>query len=116
MIIYKEKALIIVFCLILIIITFNTIFFKQNKVSIKTIYIPINKAFVEELILIPGIGEQRARKIYFDRVQNGTYKNFQSLSKIGGFGKNLVNRIKKFSTLFNYFKSEKCHKSKHKNK
>ena len=56
--------------------------------------IPINTAGVEELQLLPGIGESRARAIVADREENGPYPVVDSLMRIRGIGRGIIESIR----------------------
>lgn len=58
--------------------------------------IPINTAGIEELQLLPGIGETRARAIVTDREQNGQYPVVDSLMRIRGIGPGIVESIRPY--------------------
>ena len=64
-------------------ITNNIIGSESNSSVRKDGRININKATVEELKSIDGIGEVRASKIVEYREENGPYKNIDQLKTIG---------------------------------
>ncbi len=61
--------------------------------------IPINTAGVEELQLLPGIGESRARAIVADREVNGPYPVVDSLTRIRGIGRGIVESIRPYASV-----------------
>jgi competence protein ComEA len=58
--------------------------------------IPINTAGIEELQLLPGIGENRACAIIADREANGLYLTVDSLMRIHGIGPGIVESIRPY--------------------
>jgi competence ComEA-like helix-hairpin-helix protein len=58
--------------------------------------ISINNAGVEELMLLPGIGPNRAQSIVTDRSRNGPYSSVDSLKRIHGIGPGIVNAIRDY--------------------
>ena len=63
--------------------------------------IDLNSATAEELMLLPGVGEQRARKIIELRPRLGGIKKLDDLRKIKGFDENLISKISEYVTLGN---------------
>jgi len=63
--------------------------------------IDLNSATAEELMLLPGVGEQRARKIIELRQRLGGIKKLDDLRKIKGFDENLISKISEYVTLGN---------------
>ena len=61
--------------------------------------IPINTAGVEELQLLPGIGESRARAIVADREENGPYPVVDSLMRIRGIGRGIIESIRPYASV-----------------
>ncbi len=58
--------------------------------------ININKAGMNQLISLPGIGEKTAQKIILLRDERGGLKNVEELMDVRGIGKVKFNKIKKF--------------------
>lgn len=58
--------------------------------------ININKAGINQLISLPGIGEKTAQKIIKLRDERGGFKNLEELMDVKGIGEVKFNKIKKF--------------------
>ncbi|MBC8550649.1 MAG: helix-hairpin-helix domain-containing protein [Candidatus Brocadiales bacterium] len=56
--------------------------------------IDLNRAEWYELIILPGIGEQKARTIVEYRKETGAFKNIEQLREVNGIGIETVKRIK----------------------
>ena len=55
--------------------------------------ININKASLEELVKLPGIGKSKARAIVSFREQNGPFDDLNSLMAVKGGGKSIVTKL-----------------------
>lgn len=55
--------------------------------------VDINRAGLEELIALPGIGEVRAQAILDDRAANGPYRYPENLIRVKGIGEGTLNGI-----------------------
>jgi len=64
-----------------------------NPESIK-LKIDLNRAEWYELIILPGIGEKKAKAIVEYRKSRGTFRNIEQLSEVNGIGTKTVKRIK----------------------
>lgn len=64
-------------------------------------YVPcnINTAGIEELVLLPGIGEKTARAILSYREDNGAFTSLDALMKVPGIGQRTLSRLKDYLTL-----------------
>ncbi len=60
--------------------------------------IPINQAVIQDLTLLPGIGEQLAGRIIAFRDKNGGINAPSDLEQIAGIGKKLSHKISGFVT------------------
>ena len=58
--------------------------------------ISINNATIEELILLPGVGEKTAESIISFREQNGGFNNIDDLVKVSGIGSKKLEKIKSY--------------------
>ena len=56
--------------------------------------ISVNEASKEELMTLPGIGEQKAKRIIEYREEHGRFLKLEDLKKVEGIGDALYNRIK----------------------
>ncbi|KHE93758.1 MAG: helix-hairpin-helix domain-containing protein [Candidatus Scalindua rubra] len=56
--------------------------------------IDLNRAEWYELIILPGIGEQKARRIVEYRKETGAFKNIEQLCEVNGIGIKTVKKIK----------------------
>lgn len=55
--------------------------------------LPINRAEIADLELLPGIGPELGRAIFLHRKGNGAFTNAKSLEKVSGIGKMLSTKI-----------------------
>lgn len=74
------------------IIVINKFDSNDNKIN-------INKASVEELMTLPGIGNSKAEAIIEYRNANGFYKNIEELMNVSGISKSVFDKIKEFITI-----------------
>lgn len=61
--------------------------------------ININQADIEELTLLPGIGETTAQKIIDYRTTNGPFKNINDLKNVPGIGDSRLAKISNYITV-----------------
>jgi competence protein ComEA len=59
----------------------------------------INTATVEQLQMLPGVGEVRARAILSERKDRGGFKSVDDLREVKGVGDSLLERMRPFVTL-----------------
>jgi len=67
---------------------------KGQKVESQQKCIPINKAGVDELVALPGIGPVLAERIVSFRHENGNFKEASDLIKVKGIGEGKLRKIK----------------------
>lgn len=77
----------------------GTIIFIHKKEITQTNKISINKATIDDLIKLPGIGEAKAKKIIEYRSKNGYFNSLEDLLKVEGINENLYKQIKEFICL-----------------
>lgn len=70
-----------------------------NNANNTTNKISINKATLEELMTLNGIGETKAKDIISYREKNGGFTNIEDLMKVTGIGENTFAQIKENITL-----------------
>ena len=61
--------------------------------------ISINKATIEQLQTLPGIGESKAKDIISYREQNGPFTKIEDITKVSGIGESVFAKIKDYITL-----------------
>lgn len=61
--------------------------------------IDINTAGLEELILLPGIGEGRAQAILDDRAENGPFRFPEDLTRVDGIGEGILEGLLEYITV-----------------
>ena len=64
-------------------------FLQENSIN-------INSADINELTMLPGIGEKTAEKIIELRTERGKFKKIEELMDVKGIGEAKFNKIKKF--------------------
>jgi len=58
--------------------------------------IDINRASLEELVLVPGIGEKTAERIVEDRRLNGTLRRLEELTRIRGIKEKRLEMLRRY--------------------
>lgn len=56
--------------------------------------INVNSATVEQLMMLPGIGEKTAKDIVAFRQANGPFKSIDDVTKVKGIGKKKLDKIR----------------------
>jgi len=67
---------------------------KNNNDTAEDKVININKASIDELTTLSGIGESKAKLIIEYREQNGKFKTIEELYNVKGIGESLIEKIK----------------------
>ncbi|MDP2362855.1 MAG: ComEA family DNA-binding protein [Ignavibacteria bacterium] len=80
------------------VLDFNTQGFGEVKKKILPVEksLNLNKAKIEELVNLPGIGEKTAQKIIEYREKNHGFRNIEQLLNVKGIGKSKLAKIKKY--------------------
>ena len=61
--------------------------------------ININNASINELTTLPGIGDEKAKKIVEYRETNGLFNSIDDIKNISGIGDSIFDKIKEFITI-----------------
>ncbi|MFQ5713448.1 MAG: helix-hairpin-helix domain-containing protein [Candidatus Scalinduaceae bacterium] len=69
--------------------------------------INLNRAEWYEFIILPGIGEKKARAIVEYRKSKGAFRTIEQLYEVNGIGKKTVNKIKDLVFIDNPLQSKK---------
>jgi len=69
---------------------------KKDISSLAEKSININTAGINELSMLPGIGEKTAEKIIELRIERGRFKRIEELMDVKGIGEAKFNKMKKF--------------------
>lgn len=54
----------------------------------------VNRASVQELATLPGVGPLLARRIVDDRAERGEFRSIEELDRVSGVGPSLVERVR----------------------
>lgn len=65
----------------------------------KEVRVDINHATVEELVELPGIGEQMAKRIVAYREKNGPFESTKELMNVRGIGEKSYLKLERYLTL-----------------
>lgn len=71
---------------------------EAHKLLVFSIPLDLNRASVEDLSLIPGIGESLAREIIAYRQKRKGFRSIEELKEVNGIGEQKFESIKKYVT------------------
>jgi|DewCreStandDraft_4_1066084.scaffolds.fasta_scaffold01070_2 comEA protein len=98
----EEKVIILIIvislisgCLIYFFTSFKSKIKKENIILTST-YVNINKADIDELDKLPGIGKTIAKRIVDYRGKNNGFKNIEELRNIKGITNKKLEKIKQY--------------------
>jgi competence protein ComEA len=77
----------------------DTMEYTSTEESSKTSKININKATINELQNLPGVGSSLAEKIFNYRKENGNFKKIEDLKKVNGIGEKKFEALKEYISL-----------------
>ena len=69
---------------------------EANKLLVFSIPLDLNRASVEDLCLIPGIGESLAREIVTYRERRKRFRSVDELKNVKGFGEKKWKEFREF--------------------
>jgi competence ComEA-like helix-hairpin-helix protein len=69
---------------------------KKGNITLVEKSININSAGMEELVMLPGIGEKTAEKIILLRKERGKFNKLEEIMDVKGIGQIKFNKIQKF--------------------
>lgn len=67
--------------------------------SVRKSLVNINTAVVDDLITLPGIGEERAKAIVRYRVMHGAFTSVEDLKEVDGIGDGIMEQIRDYVTI-----------------
>lgn len=70
-----------------------------KETFLKTKKVNINKASLQELLILPQVGESLAKRIISYRETNGPFKDIEELKKIKGIGEKKLEALKDYISL-----------------
>ncbi len=72
---------------------------KVNNVQQHAQIININRASVDQLITLKGIGQKKAQAIVAFRTKNGNFKKVEDVMLVKGIGQKMFDKMRKFITV-----------------
>lgn len=64
-----------------------------ETVALRAVALDLNRARVEELALLPGLGRRRAEAIVLHRIRWGPFRSVAALAEVDGCGEITANRL-----------------------
>lgn len=104
----SKKETIVLSIIVIFLIIINIInYVKREQLRKNTaiiveemaVRIPINRAWTEELELLPGVGPALAERIIVYREKHGEFKTLSDLKNVKGIGDKVLQKIKPFIKL-----------------
>lgn len=71
----------------------------ESQSNSDIVKININTATIEELTVLPGIGDTLATRILEYRKENGPFKNIYELQNVKGIGEKRIEELSKYITI-----------------
>jgi competence protein ComEA len=72
---------------------------QEESEGDKEVRVDLNRATVEELVELPGIGEQVAKRIVDYREKNGPFETLEELMNVRGIGEKSYLKLERYLTL-----------------
>jgi competence protein ComEA len=72
---------------------------EANKLLVFNIPLDLNRVSIEDLCLLPGIGESLAREIITYRQRRKGFRSIEELKNVKGIGEKKYQSVKRFFTL-----------------
>ena len=79
---------------------------KKSKITETNLSIDINKAQLEDIIILPSIGPVIAQRIINYRNQHGHFQNIEELKNVKGIGSKKFEKIKPFIHVGNFTRNK----------
>jgi competence protein ComEA len=72
---------------------------NQRSFEISGVLVNINSATLDELLTLPGIGEDKANRIIRYREENGPFSSIEEITKVSGIGATTFEKLKNLITV-----------------
>ncbi len=72
---------------------------EERRKNLTPHSIDLNTATKEELLLLPGIGDQYADRIILSREDTGRFRSIEEIMRVKGIGKKTFEKIRPFITI-----------------
>jgi competence protein ComEA len=72
---------------------------NQRSLEISGVLVNINSATLDELLTLPGIGEDKANRIIRYREENGPFSSIEEITKVSGIGATTFEKLKNLITV-----------------